>query len=119
MDEQADALASFTGAIDELMAVLDEIAAVRRVLSRRTQQVRKQLGSGRSLADIVAHEEPPLAVATLREASARFTDAFSRFQRAEARVLHAEGMSMERIGNLFGVSRQRVAHLLEPPKRPD
>lgn len=115
MREQPDSLAAFVAATEDLLAVLDQLSAERRPLARRAQQVRKQLASGRSLTDVVQAEEPPLIVATLRESTARFTEAFSRFQRAEARALHDEGMSMERIGRLFGVSRQRVAHLVEPP----
>jgi predicted transcriptional regulator len=36
----------------------------------------------------------------------------SRVRRSEARVLHTEGMPMERIARLFGVTRQRVSTLL-------
>ncbi len=39
-------------------------------------------------------------------------DAGSRWRRAEARALHREGLSMEKIAVLFGVTRQRVSALL-------
>ena len=35
------------------------------------------------------------------------------FRRAEARVLHEQALSMEAIGALFGVTRQRVSVLLK------
>ena len=38
--------------------------------------------------------------------------ATSRYRRAEAQVLHRTGSTMERIAELFGVTRQRVSHLL-------
>ena len=40
-------------------------------------------------------------------------DAGSRLRRAEARALHVEGMTMEQIADLFGVTRQRVSALLK------
>jgi predicted transcriptional regulator len=36
----------------------------------------------------------------------------SRVRRAEARVLHQEGLTMDQIAKLFGVTRQRISALL-------
>jgi predicted transcriptional regulator len=36
-------------------------------------------------------------------------------RRAEARALYAEGLSMDKIADVFGVSRQRVSSLLHVP----
>ncbi len=44
----------------------------------------------------------------------------SRWRREEARALHDEGVTMDRIAALFGVTRQRVSQLLrERPGAPD
>ncbi len=45
----------------------------------------------------------------------QLADAGSRWRRAEARALHAEGLSMDVIAQLFGVTRQRVSSLLKAP----
>ncbi|HET9060069.1 MAG TPA: hypothetical protein VFN61_09130 [Acidimicrobiales bacterium] len=105
--------AAFAAALDDLLEALDEVAQRRKDVSRRAERLRRQVDSGRPLAEIVSAEDQPLIVETLREASAHFLEAFSRFQRAEAKALHEEGLSMEKIGRLFGLSRQRVAALLD------
>ena len=40
-------------------------------------------------------------------------EAGARLRRLEAQVLYREGLTMEQIGALFGVSRQRIAELLQ------
>lgn len=102
----------FEAALDALLKALDELAADRDTVARRAEALRLQLRHDRTLSAIVGEEERPLIVELLRDASANLVEAFSQFQRAEARILHDEGLSMERIGSLFGVSRQRVADLL-------
>jgi len=47
-----------------------------------------------------------------RDNLATLVEAGSRLRRAEAHALHAEGMTMEQIAELFGVTRQRVSALL-------
>ncbi len=116
-NSRTDAAASFEAALNHLLTVLDQLSAERRGISRRAARIRRHLQAGRSLADIVGQEDQPLIVRTMRDATASLVDAFSRMQRAEALALHNEGMSMERIASLFGISRQRVAHLLRGPAR--
>ncbi|HLH47102.1 MAG TPA: helix-turn-helix domain-containing protein [Acidimicrobiales bacterium] len=99
-------------ALDGLLAAIEAVAADRRTVHRRANAIRRQLRAGRSLADIVPEEEQPLIVQAVRDSSIQLMESFARFQRAEAAALYADGMSMERIGTLFGVSRQRIAKLL-------
>ncbi|MCU1449286.1 MAG: hypothetical protein JWP02_1456 [Acidimicrobiales bacterium] len=44
-------------------------------------------------------------------------DAVSEFRRAEARALYEEGMTMAQLGRTLGITRQRVAVLLDDKKR--
>ena len=44
-------------------------------------------------------------------------DALSALRRCEARALHDEGMTMAELGRLLGVTRQRIAVLLDKRKR--
>ena len=81
-------------------------------VERRTHALVEARAQGREYADIVAGEERPLVVELLSDVLEELAAAGARFRRAEARVLHAGGMSQEAIGALFGVTRQRVAALL-------
>jgi predicted transcriptional regulator len=48
--------------------------------------------------------------------NARLLHAYGhRVRRTEARALHREGLTMDEIARLFGVSRQRVSALLRDP----
>ncbi len=98
--------------VDELLEALDGLMAARKAIARRATKLKRQLAAGKPLVDIVATEEQPLIVQVLRESNANLVTAFSRFQRVEAQLLYREGMSMERIGRMFGLSRQRVADLV-------
>ncbi|HET9691424.1 MAG TPA: helix-turn-helix domain-containing protein [Acidimicrobiales bacterium] len=112
MADQTSSIDRFEAALDALIKALDQLAADRELVAKRAEKLRGQLRSHGSLMELVGVEDQPLIVHLLRGASANLVDAFSQFQRAEAAILHSEGMSMERIGALFGVSRQRVADLL-------
>jgi len=63
-------------------------------------------------------EDSPLIAELLTETIARFEAAGTRFRQAEARALHQEGMTMEAIADLFGLTRQRISALLRPAPNP-
>jgi hypothetical protein len=96
-------------AIDNLVAVLSGICEQKTKIARRAALIRTRRESGISYSVIVPDEIPPLIVERTRESVNELVEAAGRLQRAEARALYAEGMSMDRIGSLFGVTRQRIA----------
>ena len=96
-------------AIDNLVAVLDVICKQKAEITDRALLIRNRRESGDLYSVIVPEEIPPLIVERARDSFNELIDAAGRLQRAEARALHAEGMSMDRIGSLFGVTRQRIA----------
>ena len=96
-------------AIDNLVAVLDVICKQKTQITDRALLIRNRRESGDLYSVIVPEEIPPLIVERARDSFNELIDAAGRLQRAEARALHAEGMSMDRIGSLFGVTRQRIA----------
>ena len=99
-------------ALDDLEAALqDNIERAINVL-RRARSVREQRFRGQAYSDIVPAQDRPLIVELVRHNLEALLTAGGEFRKAEARALHAEGMSMERIGAQFGVTRQRVAALL-------
>jgi DNA-directed RNA polymerase specialized sigma24 family protein len=109
---ESKAAQSLLEALDCLEAVFDELAQQRRFVARRSALIRRRLAAGLPLSAIVQAEAAPLIVHTVRDVSTRLVDGFSKFQRAEALALYLEGMTMETIATLFGVSRQRIASLL-------
>jgi hypothetical protein len=105
---------------DEVLAALCEVLDALADNERRTQQLldkshilRAQRAEGRSWAEIVQSGDRPLVVELLSDSLQSLTDAGARFRRAQARALYVDGVTMERIAELFGVSRQRVSHLLQ------
>ena len=104
-------------ALDRLHDAVTENMKVDREILRRVERIQAARRAGQPLGEIVPNEPRPLIVELMSDNLRRLYDAGSEFRRAEALVLHDEGLSMERIGELFGVTRQRVSHLLRQARR--
>ncbi|HET7312593.1 MAG TPA: hypothetical protein VFJ17_14850 [Mycobacteriales bacterium] len=97
------------------------LQATRReidVLVDRAEQASRQIADGVVLSEFVATEPRPLIITLMTELLDAMSDAAAEVRRAEAHQLRAEGLSHERIAQLFGVTRQRAAALLTPPPAP-
>ena len=108
-----------TGEVDEVLTALSELvgalaANAERIEEtiRRVEEIRQQRCAGMSYRQIEARSAQPLLVEISRQNLSTLSDASSRLRRAEVRALYAEGMTMEQIAELFGVTRQRVSALL-------
>ena len=99
-------------ALDGLVRALRRNAERIEATIARAAEIREQRLAGRSYQEIESGEQRPLIVEMTRDNLAALVEAGSRLRRAEARALHAEGMTMEQIAELFGVTRQRVSALL-------
>jgi DNA-directed RNA polymerase specialized sigma24 family protein len=99
-------------ALDALLAVLRDSTRRNQVATRRAQTIRRLRSHGRSYREILGRDERALILQVTRENLDGLLQASSRLRRAEARALYAEGMTMEEIAELFGVTRQRVSVLL-------
>lgn len=108
-------------ALTALVSVLEEESVALAAAVQRARRVQEQRAEGRPYREIVPDEPEPLIVETISRSLARLSDAGGRWRREEARALHREGLSMERIAALFGVTRQRVSALLAQagPAGPD
>jgi hypothetical protein len=102
-------------AINDLISALDTICENRDHIAQRARHIGEQRAQKIPYSVIVPGEERPLIVERARASLNDLVEAAGRLQRAEARALHDEGLSMDRIGALFGVSRQRVADFLRSP----
>jgi len=101
-------------ALDALCAALDENVASAQRIRKRAAVIKAEREKGLSYSEIVPAGEHPLIPELVSANLERLFEAGSRLRRAEAKALHDEGLSMDAIGELFGVTRQRVSALLKP-----
>lgn len=100
-------------ALDSLIADLEknvEASEVAIESARVTQALRRQ---GLTYSDIVDETGRPLVVELITQNMARLQTSGAALRQAHAAVLHEEGLTMERIAELFGVTRQRISTLLQ------
>jgi DNA-directed RNA polymerase specialized sigma24 family protein len=110
--EHTDDVDYVLDALTSLDAVLRESTRRNQDAKRRAQTIRRLRSHGRSYREILGRPESALILQITRENLDGLLQASSRLRRAEARALYAEGMTMEEIAGLFGVTRQRVSVLL-------
>lgn len=104
--------------LDALDAVVRALADCERHIAdalTRAAAVRAERAGGASWAEIYGGAEAPLVLELMTAVLAALSDTGSVLRRAEARALYDEGLSMDKIARLFGVSRQRVSSLLSAP----
>ncbi len=103
---------AFLEALRSLDRALDENVDRAHQMKARIDELQQACASGRPISEIIPEEASPLIVELLTQSTETLHEYGSQVRRAEARVLHSEGMPMERIARLFGVTRQRVSTLL-------
>ena len=103
---------AFMAALDDLDRALDQSVAMIRRMQERIVEIRGARESGLPLKENVPYERTPLIVQLLTESTNLLHSYWNRVRRTEARALHREGMTMDEIAKLFGVTRQRVSALL-------
>lgn len=103
---------AFLHALAELDEALDLNLERATEMKARIAEVREALAAGRPLREVVPEEEGPVLVRLLSLSAENLSAYGSRVRRSEARTLYEEGLTMEQIARLFGVTRQRVSALL-------
>jgi len=101
-----------TAALQALVTELESCIDQLRHAHDRAQQLLDQRRDGHSWQDIVAAESRPLIVESTSSVLASLTSAGHVFRREQARALNREGVSINRIAAMFGVTRQRISALL-------
>lgn len=99
-------------ALRNLEQSLEENIAANRAALVRIDEVRYLRGSGLSYRDIAEKIGRPMVVETISGNLERLRESGSALRRAQARALHDEGLTMARIAELFGVTRQRISAIL-------
>lgn len=100
-------------ALADLVAAADQMSVVCALIREHAEQIRTCRLEGLSFREIVDREGRPLIVEVLTDATAGFEAAGTRFRQAKAAALRREGMTLEGIGALFGLTRQRISRLLQ------
>ncbi len=104
-DPVLDALARLESALE------DNVRRTAQMLAR-INEIRDQRAAGRTYTEIITTAPPPLMVELLTQSSQALDSAGAVVRRMEAQALYRDGLTMEEIARLFGVTRQRVSALL-------
>jgi PAS domain S-box-containing protein len=110
-DTGDEVLAGLTAVVESLQECSEYIAKALE----RAELVAEARRAGTPLAEIFDQQEGKSVLELMTAVLGALSDTGSTLRRAEARGLYAEGLSMEKIARLFGVSRQRVSSLLRAP----
>jgi predicted XRE-type DNA-binding protein len=101
----------------EALAAIEQAAkdnSVRaQAIQTRVRWVRARIAKGQSLVTVVESEPRPRVVELITTNIETLQSIGVQLRRAEARALRAEGLTMEAIAGLFGVTRQRISALLK------
>lgn len=81
-------------------------------IEARARRMREQLIAGEGLVDLVQSEARPRMVELISSNMSALETAGARFRAAQALALRGEGLTIEAIAGLFGVTRQRISALL-------
>lgn len=101
-----------TAALRALLAELDTCVAQLQHARDRAARLLEERSDGRDWLDVVTAESRPLVVESISSVLATLSTAGHVWRREQARALHAEDVSINRIAALFGVTRQRISALL-------
>lgn len=106
-------------ALADAAAVLDRLVRSAAEMIDNADAVVSLRRKGRAWTDVLATEEARRLTATLAESAAAVGRANSEVRRAAVVALYSSGLSMQAIGRLLGVSRQRVAVVLRAATTPN
>jgi hypothetical protein len=99
-------------AIDALVEALTHNRAQTDTTLKRAADMRAQRLAGHSYTDILENSAHPQLVEMLTLTVLELHDVGHRLRTVQARALRQEGLSTQRIAQLYGVSRQRIMALL-------
>jgi hypothetical protein len=104
---------------DEVLAAIESVVQALTDNQARTvaalegaAEIREQRLAGRSYAEIFENSRRPLLVELLTTNVLELHDVGHQLRTSQARALRQEGLTTQRIAQLYGVSRQRIMALL-------
>lgn len=116
--QPADGSEPVIEALDGLVDALRQNIEANETAMEQAQTIKELRGKGLDYREIADETGSPLVVQLVTENLDRLRVHGARLRQAQAAALHTEGMTMDEIAELFGVSRQRISALLKEA-RPD
>lgn len=113
MTELSNSAERLLAALVEIEAGAAENVQRSREIQKRVRFLRKRLEAGDELIELVEREEPPRVVELISSNITVLETAGSELRAAQALALRSEGLTIEAIADLFGVTRQRISALLK------
>lgn len=117
MNVPIDTISRLSVALDDLERAAADNVDRSLAIQDRLAWLRRGLEDGTSLAQLVETEEQPRVVELITTNMVALETFGAEFRAAEAHALRAEGLTIARIAELFGVTRQRISALLR--QRPE
>jgi hypothetical protein len=113
VDGDNHSTARFIGTLRELDAMAEANIARSQQIKTRIHELLVRLENGERLPTIVENEIPPRIPTLITANIEALHEVGADLRKAEAAALRDHGYTMERIAELFGVSRQRISMLLK------
>lgn len=104
--------AEVLAALDDVVDSLEQACAEGELAAEQAREVRRRSAQGLPLREVLVDDGQVPLVRQVAAVLHHLGAASSRLRRSQARALHAEGLTTERIAALFGVTRQRITTLL-------
>lgn len=112
-DEIRHATARLVDVLRQLHEMAEANIARSETIKARIDHLLARIEAGEPLPEIVEAETRPLIPTLITENIEALQEVGAMLRRAEAAALRAHGYTMERIADLFGVTRQRISALLQ------
>lgn len=100
--------AALTALIDSVEENIHRNQAIRE----QAERLRSALARGDETIEVIEGEQRPLTIELVSANIAALQRSGVELRRAEARIMHAYGHTLQEVADHFGVSRQRVSALL-------
>ncbi len=101
--------------LEAVGAVVDDLERnleSTRLAIEQAREIQELRGQGHTYREILEATDRPLVVELITANLERLHDSGSALRQLYAEALHNEGLTMEQIAELFGVTRQRISALL-------
>ena len=107
-----DSVARLSHALTEIWEATEANVNRNREIQRRVKWYVREIDKGASIEELINREDSPRIVELLTMNAASLGEVGSGFRASLALALRSEGLTIEVIANLFGVTRQRISALL-------
>ena len=99
-------------ALESLVSDLERNVEASRLAIERAERIATLRHEGLQYREIVDETGRPLVVELINENMERLRTSGAALRLAQASALHDEGMTMEQIAEVYGVTRQRISAIL-------